>query len=303
MKSSEFLNGEVSFKQKAEILLEVLSNIPSFVGETFVIKCSGVIISNETLFNTFVHNIVLLKQLGINPVIVHDGECEIDSVLKILGMSSKFVNDIRLTDRDTMKIIEMVLCGSVNKKIVQRISSVGGSAIGLCGKDGNLIKAEKISTTLRENGSNNIEKILDMGFIGVPTEVNPDILFFVEESDFIPVIAPIGHGRNGETYHVNADSAASAIAIAVSASKMIIFSDTGDEIDKIGGRRISIKNLNASINCGKIKGERLVEKLIACTKMVEECAGTAHIVDGRIPNVMIDLFTENNSSVSIANDL
>ncbi|WP_395462650.1 acetylglutamate kinase [Wolbachia endosymbiont of Cantharis cryptica] len=303
MKSSEFLKGEVPFKQKAEILLEVLSNIPNFVGETFVIKCGGVTISDEILFNTFVHNVVLLKQLGINPVIVHDGEYEIDSVLKTLGMDSKFVNDVRLTDKDTMKIIEMALCGSVNKKIVQHINSTGGSAIGLCGKDGNLIKAEKISTTLRESGSNNIEKILDMGFIGMPTEINPDILFFIEESDFIPVIAPIGQGRNGETYHIDADSTASAVAIAVSASKMITFSDIGEEIDKISGRRISVKNLNALINCGKIKGERLIEKLIACTKMVEECAGVAHIVDGRIPNIIIDLFTENNSSISIVNDL
>ncbi|NSM56488.1 acetylglutamate kinase [Wolbachia endosymbiont of Atemnus politus] len=302
MKSCEFSNGKISFRQKAEILLEVLSNIPNFVGETFVIKCGNVTISNETLLNTFVHNVVLLKQLGINPVIIHDGEHEIDSVLKTLDINSKFVNDIRFTDKDTMKIIEMALCGSVNKKIVQCINSAGGSAIGLCGKDGNLIKAEKVSTTLRENGSNNIERILDMGFIGIPIEINPDILFFVEESDFIPVIAPIGHGRNGETYHIDADSAASAIAIAVSASKMITFSDT-EEIDKIGDRRISVKNLNASINCGKIRGERLIEKLIACTKMVEECAGTAHIVDGGVPNIIVDLFTENNSSVSIVNDL
>ncbi len=303
MKSSEFSNGGIPFKQKTEMLLEVLSNIPNFVGETFVIKCSSMTISNRMLLNAFVHNVVLLKQLGINPVIVHDGECEINSVLKTLGMDSKFVNDIRLTDKDTVKIIEMALCGSVNKKIVQHINAAGGSAIGLCGKDGSLIKAEKISTTLRENGSNNIEKILDMGFIGVPTEINPDILFFVEESDFIPVVAPIGYGGNEETYHVDADSTASAIAIAISASKMVTFSDADEEIDKIGGRKISVKSLNASINCGKIKGERLIEKLIACAKMVEECAGTAHIVNGRIPNILIDLFTEDNLSVSIVNDL
>ncbi|MGL9758729.1 MAG: acetylglutamate kinase [Wolbachia sp.] len=303
MKSSEFLRDEVLFKQKAEILIEVLSNIPSFVGETFVIKCGGITISDETLFNTFVHNVVLLKQLGINPVVVHDGEYEINSVLKTLGMDSKFVNDTRLTDKDTMKIIEMALCGSINKKIVQHINSASGLAIGLCGKDGNLIKAEKITATFREDRSNNIEKILDMGFIGRPTEINPDILFFIEESDFIPVIAPIGHGKNGETYHIDADSAASAIATAVSASKMIIFSDTDEEIDKIGGRRISIKNLNASINCGKIKGEKFIERLMAYTKMVEECAGVVHIVDGRIPNIMLDLFTENNSSISIVGDL
>nr|WP_237342875.1 acetylglutamate kinase [Wolbachia endosymbiont of Folsomia candida] len=302
MKSSEFSKSEVPFKQKAEILLEVLSNIPNFVGETFVIKCGGITISDETLLNLFVHDVVLLKQLGINPVIVHDGEYEINSVLKILGMDSKFVNDIRLTDKNTMKIIEMALCGSVNKKIVQHINSAGGSAIGLCGKDGNLMKAEKITATLRENRSNNIEKILDMGFIGRPTEINPDILFFIEESDFIPVIAPIGHGKNGETYHIDADSAASAIAIAVSASKMIIFSDTDEEMNKIGNKKISVKNLNASIDCGKIKGERFIERLADYTRMVEECAGITHIIDGRIPNVMLDLFTENNSSISIVLD-
>ncbi|RDD34529.1 Acetylglutamate kinase [Wolbachia endosymbiont of Cylisticus convexus] len=303
VKSDEFSNGEIPFKQKAEILLEVLSSIPSFVGETFIIKCSSVTISDKMLLNAFVHNIVLLKQLGINPVIVHDGEYEINSVLKMLGMNNKLVNGVRLTDKSTMKIIEMALCGSVNKKIVQHINSAGGSAIGLCGKDGNLIKAEKTSTTLRENRLNNIEKILDMGFIGRPTEINPDILFFIEESDSIPVIAPIGYGKNGETYHIDADRTASAIAIAVSASKMIILSDTDEEINAIGNGRVLIKSLNASIDRGEIKGEKLVERLMAYTKMVEECAGVVHIVNGRIPNIMLDLFTKNNSSISIMDDL
>lgn len=302
MNSNELSNDEMPFKQKAEMLLEVLSNIPSFVGETFIIKCSSLVISDETLLNAFVHNIVLLKQLGINPVIVHDGEYEIDSVLKMLGMEDKLVNGVRLTDKDTMKVIEMALCGSVNKKIVQHINSAGGSAIGLCGKDGNLIKAEKVSTMLRESRLNNIEKILDMGFIGRPTEINPDILFFIEESDSIPVIAPIGYGKNGETYHIDADSTASAIAIAISASKMIIFSDTDEEINKIG-RRVLVKDLNALVSCGKIKGGNFIERLVAYTKMVEECAGVVHILDGRVPNIILDLFTESNSGVSIMGDL
>jgi len=291
-----------TFQEKAKILLEVLPNIPHFVGETFVIKYGGIAMSDEILLNAFVRNIVLLKQLGINPIIVHDGEYEINSLLKTLGTESKFVNNIRLTDKETIKIIEMALCGSLNKKIVEHINSVGGSAIGLCGKDGNLIKAEKITATLKKNESSNIEKILDMGFIGRPIEINPDILFFLEESDFIPVIAPIGYGKDGETYHIDADSVASVIAITVSASKMIIFSDTDEEINEISDRKISVKNLNTSINSGKIKGEKLINRLIACTKMVEECAGIAHIVDGRIPNIILDLFTENNLSASIIGD-
>ncbi|MGX9892593.1 acetylglutamate kinase [Wolbachia endosymbiont of Nilaparvata lugens] len=302
MKSDESLNGKMPLKEKTEILFEVLSNIPKFVGETFIIKCSSVIISDETLLSAFAHNVVLLKQLGINPVVVHDGEYEINLVLKMLGMNDKFINGVRLTDKSTMKIIEMALCGSINKKIVQHINSAGGSAIGLCGKDGNLIKAEKISTTLRENRLNNIEKILDMGFIGRPTEINPDILFFIEESDSIPVIAPIGYGKNGETYHIDTDSTASAIALAVYASKMIILSDTDEEINKFGNRRVLIKNLKESIDCGKIKGEKFVERLMSYTKMVEECAGVVHIVDGRVPNIILDLFTENNSGISIIDD-
>ncbi|MFV1010769.1 acetylglutamate kinase [Wolbachia endosymbiont of Nasonia vitripennis] len=302
MKSDESLNGKMPLKEKTEILFEVLSNIPKFVGETFIIKCSSVIISDETLLSAFAHNVVLLKQLGINPVVVHDGEYEINLVLKMLGMNDKFINGVRLTDKSTMKIIEMALCGSINKKIVQHINSAGGSAIGLCGKDGNLIKAEKISTTLRENRLNNIEKILDMGFIGRPTEINPDILFFIEESDSIPVIAPIGYGKNGETYHIDTDSTASAIALAVYASKMIILSDTDEEINKVGNRRVLIKNLKESIDCGKIKGEKFVERLMSYTKMVEECAGVVHIVDGRVPNIILDLFTENNSGISIMDD-
>ncbi|UIP92907.1 acetylglutamate kinase [Wolbachia endosymbiont of Anopheles demeilloni] len=302
MKSDESLNGKMPLKEKTEILFEVLSNIPKFVGETFIIKCSSVIISDEALLSAFAHNVVLLKQLGINPVVVHDGEYEINLVLKMLGMNDKFINGVRLTDKSTMKIIEMALCGSINKKIVQHINSAGGSAIGLCGKDGNLIKAEKISTTLRENRLNNIEKILDMGFIGRPTEINPDILFFIEESDSIPVIAPIGYGKNGETYHIDTDSTASAIALAVYASKMIILSDTDEEINKVGNRRVLIKNLKESIDCGKIKGEKFVERLMSYTKMVEECAGVVHIVDGRVPNIILDLFTENNSGISIMDD-
>ncbi|WP_264706937.1 acetylglutamate kinase [Wolbachia endosymbiont (group B) of Archips podanus] len=302
MKSDESLNGKMPLKEKTKILFEVLSNIPKFVGETFIIKCSSVIISDETLLSAFAHNVVLLKQLGINPVVVHDGEYEINLVLKMLGMNDKFINGVRLTDKSTMKIIEMALCGSINKKIVQHINSAGGSAIGLCGKDGNLIKAEKISTTLRENRLNNIEKILDMGFIGRPTEINPDILFFIEESDSIPVIAPIGYGKNGETYHIDTDSTASAIALAVYASKMIILSDTDEEINKVGNRRVLIKNLKESIDCGKIKGEKFVERLMSYTKMVEECAGVVHIVDGRVPNIILDLFTENNSGISIMDD-
>ncbi|WP_255563354.1 acetylglutamate kinase [Wolbachia endosymbiont of Bemisia tabaci] len=302
MKSDESLNGKMPLKEKTEILFEVLSNIPKFVGETFIIKCSSVIISDETLLSAFAHNVVLLKQLGINPVVVHDGEYEINSVLKMLGMNDKFINGVRLTDKSTMKIIEMALCGSINKKIVQHINSAGGSAIGLCGKDGNLIKAEKISTTLRENRLNNIEKILDMGFIGRPTEINPDILFFIEESDSIPVIAPIGYGKNGETYHIDTDSTASAIALAVYASKMIILSDTDEEINKVGNRRVLIKNLKESIDCGKIEGKKFVERLMSYTKMVEECAGVVHIIDGRVPNIILDLFTENNSGISIMDD-
>ncbi|WP_410542905.1 acetylglutamate kinase [Wolbachia endosymbiont of Tetranychus urticae] len=302
MKSDESLNGKMPLKEKTEILFEVLSNIPKFVGETFIIKCSSVIISDETLLSAFAHNVVLLKQLGINPVVVHDGEYEINLVLKMLDMNDKFINGVRLTDKSTMKIIEMALCGSINKKIVQHINAAGGSAIGLCGKDGNLIKAEKISTTLRENRLNNIEKILDMGFIGRPTEINPDILFFIEESDSIPVIAPIGYGKNGETYHIDTDSTANAIALAVYASKMIILSDTDEEINKVGNGRVLIKNLKESIDCGKIKGEKFVERLMSYIKMVEECAGVVHIVDGRVPNIILDLFTENNSGISIMDD-
>ncbi|OEY86839.1 acetylglutamate kinase [Wolbachia pipientis] len=297
------LKSGFSFQEKSKILLEALSNIPNFVSETFVIKYGGVAMSDETLLNAFVHNIVLLKQLGINPIIIHEGEYEINAALKMLGINNKFINDMRLTDKETMNIIEMVLCGSINKKIVQYINAAGGSAIGLCGKDGNLMKAEKIATTLKENKLSNIEKILDMGFIGKPVEINPDILFFLEESDFIPVIAPVGYGKNGETYHINAESVVGAIAIAVSASKVIIFSEGDEEINEMSNRKISVKNLNTAINNKEIKGEKLIETLMTCTRMVEECSGMAHIVDGTIPNVILELFTENNSSVSIVNDL
>ncbi|UWI83239.1 acetylglutamate kinase [Wolbachia endosymbiont of Howardula sp.] len=303
MQRSELLNNKISFTQKSDILLEVLSNITYFIGDTFIIKCGNITISDEAILNSFVQNIVLLKQLGIHPIIVHEGEDEINSVLKILGMKNQFINDIRLTDQETIKIIEMALCGSVNKKIVQQINTAGGTAIGICGKDGNLIKADKISTTLTASNADNIDKILDMGFIGKPIEINPDILFFVEESDFIPVIAPIAHGKNGETFHIDADTIASAIAIAVSASKMIIFSDQYEEINKIVDKIVLTKQLNASIHCGRITGKKFITQLMAYAKMAETCAGIVHIVDGSIPNIMLDVFTQDNSSISILDDL
>ncbi len=294
------LENKIPFHQKAEMLLEILPNITQFVGETFVIKYTML---NEILLKTFAHNIVLLKQLGINPVIIHDGEHEINSVLRMLGINSKIVNNIRFADKETIKIIEMTLCGALNRKIVECINSIGGSAIGLCGKDGNLMKTEKITTTLRKDQFSNIESILDVGFIGKPIEINPDILFFLEESDFIPVIAPIGYGHSRETYYANPDSVASMIAVTVSASKLVIFSETDEEINTVENKKISTKDLKTFLNSKHNIEKRIIDRFELCARMVEECSGMSHIVDGRIPNILLDLLTENNLSLSITGDL
>ncbi|WP_408647430.1 acetylglutamate kinase [Wolbachia endosymbiont of Pentidionis agamae] len=304
MEKNGFSSSQFLFQQKVKVLLETLPNIQSFEGETFVIKCNGAIMLDPKLFTSFAHNVVLLKQLGINPIVIHDGEHEINKTLKMFNINSKFINDARFTDRDTIQVIEMLLCGSINKNIVQQINSLGGNAIGLCGKDGNLLKAEKAISTFKENGFGNIEKIIDVGFIGKPTEVNPDILFLIEESDFIPVIAPICGGENGETYHIDSDSMANALATAVSASKMVMFSDSREMIDITSNKKISTKDLNALINNGTIKEGNIITKLLSYIKLVEESLGIACIVDSSIPNILLDLlFCESHFILSIVNEV
>lgn len=298
-------DGNDDWLKKASILSEALPYMQRFAGETFVIKYGGAAMTDEKLSATFAHDVVLLKQIGINPVIVHGGGKKINEVLETLKIDSKFINGLRVTDKFTIEIVEMVLCGHVNKKITQLINSAGGSAIGLSGKDCSLIKAKKIPVTHKENKLNNIEKIVDMGFVGEPSDVNPDILFFIEESDFIPVIAPVCGGEDGITYNVNADNVASAIATAVSASKLIILTNVRGVADNDGNiiSEMSTEEANNLIKQGTAK-EGMIPKLSSCIKTVKEGCEMAHILDGRIPHVLLlELFTERGIGTIIVDSL
>ncbi|QXK91895.1 acetylglutamate kinase [Neoehrlichia mikurensis] len=293
-KNDEWLN-------KAKILSESLPYIQQFSGETFVIKYGGAAMIDKNLAESFAHDIVLLKQLGINPIVVHGGGNKVNEVLKKFGKESTFINGLRVTDADTLEIVEMVLCGLINKNITQLISKSGGYAIGLSGKDANLVEAKKICCTFKDDQSNNVEKILDIGFVGEPSEVNTDLLFFMEESDFIPVIAPVCGGENGATYNVNADLVAGAIANALSAAKLIILTDVNGVSDGDGNllSEISINEAENLIYKG-IANEGMIPKLQTCIKFVKETCGLAHIINGRIPHVLLlELFTVHGTGSMI----
>lgn len=293
---------EEDWLNKASTLAEALPYMRQFAGETFVIKYGGSAMDGGELAAKFAHDIVLMKQVGINPVIVHGGGPQINAMLAKLKIQSSFIDGLRVTDHDTVEIVEMVLSGSINKKIVSAINAAGGSAVGLSGKDGSLIEARKLRRTKRDPDSN-IEKILDLGFVGEPTMINPDILVVFEESDIIPVIAPIGIGENGETFNINADSAAGAIASALAASKLLILTDVPGVMTKDGELISELTSTQARklIKDGTISGG-MIPKVETCIAAIDHHTEAAHILDGRIPHVLLlEVFTEHGTGTMIYN--
>lgn len=285
---------------KAQTLAEALPYMREFSGETFVIKYGGHAMGDRDLSEKFARDIVLLKQVGINPVVVHGGGPQISQMLDKLKIQSDFVDGLRVTDRETVSIVEMVLSGSINKQIVSSINAVGGAAVGLSGKDGHLIEARKIRRT-KKDLSSNIEKILDLGFVGEPTMINPDVLVSFEESDIIPVIAPIGVGEGGETYNINADSVAGAIASALSATKLIILTDVpgvlNEEKELIS--ELTVTKAKSLIRDEVISGG-MIPKIETCINALEHHTEAAHILDGRIPHVLLlEIFTEHGAGTML----
>lgn len=285
--------------EKAEILAEALPYMRQFSGETFVVKYGGSAMGDPKLAEKFARDVVLLKQVGINPVVVHGGGPQISKMLERLKIQSSFIDGLRVTDQATVEIVEMVLSGSINKQIVTAINAAGGCAIGLSGKDGRLIEARKIRRT-KSDPDSNIEKILDLGFVGEPTFINPDVLVALEEPDIIPVIAPIGVGENGETYNINADSAAGAIAAALAASKLLMLTDVpgvlkeGELISEL-----SITEARKLIKDGTISGG-MIPKVETCMMAVEHHTESAHILDGRVPHVLLlEIFTEHGTGTML----
>lgn len=284
-------------------LSEALPYMREFAGETFVIKYGGHVMGDPVLSRQFAEDIVLLKQVGINPIVVHGGGPQIGKMLDRLKIQSSFIDGLRVTDAATVEIVEMVLCGSINKQIVAEINSAGGIAVGLSGKDGGLIEARKLRRSVRDPDSN-IEKILDLGFVGEPTRINPTLLQEFSESHIIPVIAPIGIGANGETYNINADTAAGAIAAAIGATKLMILTDVSGVLNEAKEliSELSFSEVRKLIKDKVITGG-MIPKVETCLHALDNDCEAAHILDGRLPHVLLlETFTKYGAGTMIFHD-
>ncbi|MEO5373798.1 MAG: acetylglutamate kinase [Alphaproteobacteria bacterium] len=285
---------------KAKTLSEALPYMRQFSGETFVVKYGGHAMGEEHLAGLFARDVVLLKQVGINPVVVHGGGPQIGAMLDRLKIKSSFVDGLRVTDQETVEVVEMVLSGSINKQIVSAINQAGGFAVGLSGKDGHLMQARKLRLSSRDPESN-VEKIVDLGFVGEPLEITPHILDFFEESDIIPVIAPIGVGAAGETYNINADTAAGAIAAATGATRLLMLTDVAGVLDRNGElvSEMTATRARAMIADGTIRGG-MIPKVETCLSAVDRGVDAAVILDGRVPHaILLEIFTPHGAGTLI----
>jgi acetylglutamate kinase len=285
----------------AATLVEALPYLRRFAGATFVIKYGGHAMGSAELARDFARDVVLLKQVGINPVVVHGGGPQIKAMLDRLKIKSEFVEGLRVTDAATVEIVEMVLAGSINKQIVTAIHAAGGRAVGLSGKDGSLIEATKLTRTRRDPESR-IEQVLDLGLVGEPTRIHTRILEVMAGTEIIPVIAPIGLGVDGQTYNVNADTAAGAIAAALHAQKLVMLTDVEGVLD--GERRlistISAAQASQLIAEGTISGG-MIPKIETCLAALRSGVAAAHILDGRLPHVvLLETFTEAGVGTKIS---
>jgi acetylglutamate kinase len=292
------LNGEIApeWLAKATTLAEALPYIRRHSGATFVVKYGGHAMGDEHVAREFARDVVLLKQVGIHPIVVHGGGPQIGTMLERLKITSSFVDGLRVTDQATVDVVEMVLSGSINKSIVSAIHDVGGKAVGLSGKDGRLLSARKLRRTKRDPDSN-IEKILDLGFVGEPDSVNSDILDAFANSDFIPVIAPIGAGPAGETFNINADTAAGAIAGAMNATRFFLLTDVTGVMDasKTVIPELSLDEARAMIADGTIAGG-MIPKVETCIGAIERGVEAAVILDGRVPHsLLLEIFTDGGA--------
>ncbi|MEM7443666.1 MAG: acetylglutamate kinase [Pseudomonadota bacterium] len=285
---------------KAKTLSEALPFMRRYSGATIVIKYGGHAMGDAQLAHDFARDLVLLKQVGANPVVVHGGGPQIGQMLERLNVKTTFIDGLRVTDRATVDIVEMVLSGAINKSIVSAIQAVGGKAIGLSGKDGALISARKLRRTKRDPDSH-IEQVLDLGFVGEPTTVNPEILSVFAESDFIPIIAPIGLGEDGETYNINADTAAGAVAGALSATRLFLLTDVAGVFDKSKTliTDLTLDRAETLTGDGTISGG-MIPKIETCVSAVKAGVGGAVILDGRVPHaLLLEIFTDGGAGTLI----
>lgn len=284
---------------KAEILIEALPYIRKFWGRTFVIKYGGAAQVKEELKESFAKDIVMLNLIGIKTTIVHGGGPSISAMMKKMGKKPAFVDGQRVTDEETMNIVEMVLGGLVNKEIVSLINSHGGRAVGLSGKDGALIKAKK--KLIKKSSETGIDEIIDIGLVGEVTHVDPNVIVSLGKEGFIPVISPVGAGPKGETLNINADYVASAIASSLKAEKLILLTDVPGIIDK----KEKIISTLKKRQIGRLVGDctisgGMLPKVQACLKAIENGVSKTHIIDGRVPHcLLLEIFTKEGIGTEI----
>ncbi|QAZ66350.1 acetylglutamate kinase [Solidesulfovibrio carbinolicus] len=284
---------------KAHLLLEALPYIRNFYGQTVVIKYGGHAMVDEQLQESFALNVILLKYIGINPVIVHGGGPQIGRMLKLLNIESQFKQGLRVTDDATMDVVEMVLVGKVNKNIVNLINLKGGSAVGLSGKDGRLITARKLEMVLERGDAP--PEIIDLGKVGEVTGINTQLITTLLAQGFIPVIAPVGVDEDGETYNINADTVAGAVAAALGAKRLVLLTDVSGVLDKDKTliSSLDIKEASQAMAEGVLVGG-MIPKVSCCMEAVDAGVEKAHILDGRVENcIILELFTRSGIGTEI----
>ncbi|MEM9205126.1 MAG: acetylglutamate kinase [Pseudomonadota bacterium] len=285
---------EISSHDQARILSQALPYMQRYADQSVVIKFGGHAMGNDELAKQFAQDIALLRQSGVSPIVVHGGGPQIASMLDKLKIQSDFIAGLRVTDAATVEIVEMVLAGSINKQIVSDINRAGGQALGLTGKDADLVTAKRASRIVKDPQSN-IEQVVDLGFVGEPTDVRRDVLDRLTGTGLVPVLAPIATGVDGVTYNVNGDTFAGAIAGAVSAKRLLLLTDVPGVLDKSGNliRDLDAKTAKGLIDDGTIDGG-MIPKIETCIQALDAGVEAVVIVDGRVPHaVLLELFTEH----------
>jgi acetylglutamate kinase len=285
---------------RAKVISEALPYMQRYDGESVVVKYGGHAMGDAELSEAFARDIVLLKQSGVKPVVVHGGGPQIKTMLSRLGIESEFKGGLRVTDQRTVEVVEMVLAGSINKSIVRNINAEGGRAVGLCGKDGNMVIAEKLTRTIRDPDSS-IEEVVDLGFVGEPKKVDRSVIDMVAKDALIPVIAPVAPGMDGHTYNINADTFAGAIAGSVNAKRLLFLTDVPGVLDKDGKliKELTIKEAHALIADGTISGG-MIPKVETCIDALNKGVEGVVILNGKVPHaVLLELFTEGGAGTLI----
>jgi len=291
---------EIDGKIQTQLLAQALPYMQAYAGKTVVIKYGGHAMGDAELGKAFARDVALLRQSGVEPIVVHGGGPQIGAMLERMGIKSEFKGGMRVTDRATVEIVEMVLAGSINKNIVANFNAEGARAIGLCGKDGNMVLATKMRRSQRDPDSN-IEQIIDLGFVGEPSKVDISVLDTVAGSGLIPIIAPVAFGEDGETYNVNADTFAGAIAGELDADRLLFLTDVPGVLDKDGKllTELSISQARALIKDGTISGG-MIPKVETCIDALNRGVEAVVIVNGKAPHaVLLELFTEHGAGTMI----